>query len=169
MPRNKKSEESDTTESSQEPVAELQEESESSDTTENSQETTAPSEENESDYLPKKRVIRRKKSKREKEHPLSAAIRLTVESGKVEFGSRTALKNSAAGKAKLFVFARNTPLKIRDPITKYSVISHTPIIEFDGNTIELGSVCGKPFTISVLAVYDVGASPLLDLVHKPKK
>ncbi len=165
MPRKKKSEESDTTDVSNEEGEDVEAVPE----TETPAEVVESAPENESDYLPKKRVIRRKKSKREKEHPLAAAIRLTVESGTVDFGSRSALKNSATGKAQLFIFARNTPTKVRDQITKYSLLSHTPVIEFDGNTIELGSVCGKPFTVSVLAVYDVGASPLLDLVHKSKK
>jgi len=133
------------------------------------EESPTREQESEADYLPKRRVIRRKKSKREKEHPLAAAIRLTVESGRVDFGARTALKNSVAGTAKLFVFARNTPRSIRTPITKYAALSHAPVIEFDGTTLELGAVCGKPFTISVLAVYDAGVSPLLDLAHVSKK
>ena len=38
-----------------------------------------------------KKVVHRRKSKKEKEKPLSSAIRLTVEGGKVEFGARKGL------------------------------------------------------------------------------
>ena len=53
----------------------------------------------------KKKVVRRRKTKKEKEKPLTAAIRLAVESGKVEFGARRSIKSSLLGKAKLFVLA----------------------------------------------------------------
>ncbi len=122
--------------------------------------------ESEDDYKPKKRVIRRKKSKKDKEHPLSSAIRLAVESGKVDFGSRKGLKNSVSGKVKLFVLASNIPSGVKEDVLKYSKTSEIPIIEFDGNNMELGSICGKPFSVSLLSVYDVGASNLLDLVKK---
>ncbi len=123
----------------------------------------------EEDYLPTRKVIRRKKSKREKEHPLASAIRLAVETGKVEFGSRSALKSSINSQAKLFIFARNTPAEVREQVTAYSRKSNVPVIEFDGNVLELGSVCGRPYSVSVLSVFDVGSSTLMSLVEKPKK
>ncbi|MBS3068336.1 50S ribosomal protein L30e [Candidatus Micrarchaeota archaeon] len=145
-----------------------EEKEETKDTEEASEEKVEESteQENEDDYKPKKRVIRRKKSKKDKEHPLSSAIRLAVESGKVDFGSRKGLKNSVLGKVKLFVLASNIPSDVKDDILKYSKSSETPIIEFDGNNMELGSICGKPFSVSLLSVYDVGASNLLELVKK---
>ena len=133
---------------------------------EQAEETTE--QESEEDYKPKKRVIRRKKSKKDKEHPLASAIRLAVESGKVEFGSRKSLKNSILGKAKLFVIASNLPSDVKEDVLKYSKASETPVIEFEGNNMELGSICGKPFSVSVLSVYDAGASNLLEIAKHKK-
>lgn len=163
MPKKKKVEEesdnpSETTANEEVPVNEEATEVE---------ETTTESVDTDEDFLPAKRVIRRKKSKREKEHPLASAIRLAVESGKVDFGSRSALKNKA--KVKLFVFALNTPAPLKKQITEYSKTKDVPTIEFEGNVLELGSVCGKPFSVSVLSVYDVGASTIMSLVQKVKK
>jgi large subunit ribosomal protein L30e len=114
----------------------------------------------------KKKVVRRRKSKKEKEKPLTSALRLTVESGKVQFGARTGIVASLLGKAKLFVIASNTPSDTRSRITSYAEKSGIPVIEYDGSTMELGSVCGKPFPVSVLSIYDPGTSNILDLAKK---
>lgn len=110
-----------------------------------------------------RKVVRRRKTKKEKEKPLTAAIRLTVESGKVQFGARTSTKASLLGKAKLFVVAKNTPAAIKDRIGHYSEASQIPLLVFEGSSIELGSVCGKPYPISVLSVLEPGTSPILEM------
>ena len=111
----------------------------------------------------RKKVVRRRKSKKDKENPLTSALRLTVESGKVEFGAKTGIVASILGKAKAFVIAKNTPEETRKRITDYAKKSGIPVVEFDGSTMELGSVCGKPFSVSVLSVHDAGASNLMEL------
>ncbi len=112
----------------------------------------------------KKKVVRRRKTKKERENPLTMAVRLAVESGKVEFGARAGA--SAGDTAKLFVVASNTPKEARDKIESISKGSKVPLIEFEGSTMELGSVCGKPFPVSVLTVYEEGASNILELAKK---
>lgn len=106
----------------------------------------------------KRKVVRRRKSTKEKENPVISAIRLTVESGKVGFGSRKAV----ADDVKLLIIAKNAPEKIRENISK----SKIPVLEFDGSTMQLGAVCGKPFPVSVLSVLDEGNSNILELAKK---
>lgn len=110
----------------------------------------------------KKKVVRRRKSKKEKEKPLISAVRLAVESGKVDFGARTGIKT----KAKLFVVAGNAPDRIKEKVSTYAKTSDIPLITFDGSSMELGSVCGRPFPVSVLSVYDEGSSNILELAKK---
>lgn len=110
-----------------------------------------------------KKVVRRRKTKKEKEKPLTSALRLAVESGKVEFGSRAGLKAMLLGKAKLFVVCQNTPEEVLAKVRNYCKISNVPLLSFEGSTMELGSVCGKPYPVSVLSVFDAGASPIMDL------
>lgn len=123
-------------------------------------------EENVQEGRPKKRLVRRRKSKKERESPISQAIRLAVESGKVEFGSRKSIKNSLLGKAKLFVIASNAPKNVVAEITKNSTHSKIPVLNFEGSTLDLGSICGNPYPVSVLSVYEAGSSNILDLVKK---
>ncbi|MDO8554229.1 MAG: 50S ribosomal protein L30e [Candidatus Micrarchaeota archaeon] len=133
---------------------------------EESTETDSELEAGKDEYAPTKKVVRRRKSKKEKENPLSAAIRLAVESGKVEFGSNIGLKNAAVGKAKLFVVAGN----VSGVMEKFKALkSEVPTIEFEGSSIDLGSICGKPFPISILSIYEQGSSNILDLVKKKAK
>jgi len=113
-----------------------------------------------------RKVVRRRKTKKEKEKPITSAIRLAVESGKVEFGARTGMKASLLGKAKLFVMAFNTPTEIRQKVEQYCGVSKIPLIVFEGTSMELGSVCGKPFPVAVLSVMDPGASTIMDLAVK---
>lgn len=113
-----------------------------------------------------KKAIRKRKSKKEKENPIARAIRLTVESGKVDFGARVGLKNSLLGKAKLIVIASRSPIELIEDITYYSKLSNIPLLVFEGTGVELGSICGKPYVVSVLSIYDVGSSDIMKLAKK---
>jgi len=112
-----------------------------------------------------KSVVRRRKAK-EKENPLIVAIRLAVESGKTEFGVKSGLAAFLTGKATLFVVAEDAPKEYQNKIFDLANKSKIPIIVFPGSTMELGAVCGKPFPVSVLSVYDVGNSNLMSYVKK---
>jgi large subunit ribosomal protein L30e len=114
----------------------------------------------------KKKVVRRRKTKKERENPMTTAVRLAVESGKVEFGAKAGIASSILGKAKLFVVASNTPPETKERLEAYAKASKIPLVEFEGSTMELGSVCGKPFPVSVLSVYEEGTSNIMDLAKK---
>ncbi|MGV8084657.1 MAG: 50S ribosomal protein L30e [Candidatus Bilamarchaeum sp.] len=129
------------------------------------EETDSPTQEVETKQKKQKKVVRRRKSKKDKESEIVSAIRLAVESGKVDFGYKTATSANSP-KAKLFVVAANTPSEIRSKIEGSSKSNNTPIIEFDGTSVELGSVCGLPYTVSVLAVYDAGTSNIMEMTKK---
>ncbi|MGV8176624.1 MAG: 50S ribosomal protein L30e [Candidatus Bilamarchaeaceae archaeon] len=115
-----------------------------------------------------KKVVRKRKTKKEKENPMQREIRLAVETGKVEFGARSGLKNSSSGKAKLFVVAENTPAEIRGEVVRCAKAAEIPVLEFEGNTMELGSICGKPYPVSVLSVHDAGESDIIENAKKKK-
>jgi large subunit ribosomal protein L30e len=109
-----------------------------------------------------KKVVRRRKTKKERENSLTVAIRLAVESGSVEFGTRTALAASDT-KPKLLVIAGNIQDVTKSKVESFAKASKIPIILFEGSSIELGSVCGKPFPVSVLSIYKEGSSNILEL------
>ncbi len=114
----------------------------------------------------KNKVIRKRKSRKEKENPLSSAIRLAVESGKVGFGSRKGVRSLLLGKVKLIVLAGNSPTPLAEDVSRYGSISKIPVVDFPGTSIELGSICGRPFPVSVLAVYEEGVSNIMEFGKK---
>ncbi|HZY46418.1 MAG TPA: 50S ribosomal protein L30e, partial [Candidatus Bathyarchaeia archaeon] len=72
-------------------------------------------------------------------------IRMAVKTGKVEFGSKTALSSAGLGRAKLLILARNCPADIREKITYDAEESEVPIYTFQGSSLDLGALCEKPF------------------------
>ncbi len=157
-------EEKDTTEDI-ENAKQAEEAAESAEAEETEEAEVAPEEE-EAPKKKKKKVVRRRKTKKERENALTAAVRLAVESGKVEFGARAGISAGVSGKAKLFVIAENTPAETRAKVELFAKKSKVPLVEFDGSTMELGSVCGKPFPVSVLSIYEEGTSNIMELAKK---
>ncbi len=94
---------------------------------------------------------------------IERGIRVAVDTGKVILGSNKSIQAIKLGKGELVVMAANTPKNLKEDIEVYSKLSEMPVHVFDGSSVELGSVCGKPFTVSVLVVLEPGDSNILEL------
>ena len=88
---------------------------------------------------------------------ISRALKAAITTGKVEFGVDQTLKAVKGGKAQMVVLARNCPCK--DLTGALDVKVHV----YDGNNMELGALCGKPFSVSALVIIDKGTSNILTL------
>ncbi|MBI3413514.1 MAG: 50S ribosomal protein L30e [Candidatus Aenigmarchaeota archaeon] len=78
-------------------------------------------------------------------------LKNALEKGKVAIGTKESLKAAGNGKAKTLVYAANCPSEIRARLKKAAVTHKIEVEQFDGNSVELGTMCGKPFAVSVLA------------------
>jgi len=96
---------------------------------------------------------------------INKAVATTVKTGKVLFGVNNAVRNAKTGKAKLIIVAANCPQKTREDIEYYCKLSNIPVIIYNGTSIDLGTVCGKPFTVSALTVREPGDSDILKLTE----
>lgn len=96
---------------------------------------------------------------------INKAIATTVRTGKVLFGANKAVKNAKIGKAKIIIVAANCPRKIRGDIEYYCRLSDVPIVIYNGTSIDLGAVCGKPFMVSALTIREPGDSDILKLAE----
>jgi large subunit ribosomal protein L30e len=85
---------------------------------------------------------------------LVKTIRGAVESGNIILGTKQCLNTIQTGKAKFFVVASNCEETSLEDLTRYASFSGAEIHSFDGSSIELGEVCGKPFVVSMLAVLE---------------
>ena len=88
---------------------------------------------------------------------ISRALKSAITTGKVEFGVDQTLKAVKNGNAQMVVLARNCPCK--ELTGDIGVKVHV----FDGNNMELGALCGQPFSVSALVVIDKGSSNILTL------
>ncbi len=97
---------------------------------------------------------------------LNRALATAVKTGKVSFGTNTAVNSAIAGKVRLIVIASNCPNEIREKIELYCKMSEIPIIQFSQSSLDLGRVCGKPFSVSALSIRDPGDSDILTIVEE---
>lgn len=93
---------------------------------------------------------------------ISKEIRRTVDTGKVEFGSKSTLKNALNGKCKLIIVSENTEKESADEIKRVAKLSEIPTYDYKGSSLDLGSICGKPFPVSMISIMDAGKSKLLE-------
>jgi large subunit ribosomal protein L30e len=93
---------------------------------------------------------------------LANNIRLAVDSGKVALGVNKVMDSVKENKAKLIVVAAKNRADILQDIHHASKISNVKTVTFEGDSMELGAVCGKPYSVSVLSVIEEGHSKILE-------
>ena len=105
-------------------------------------------------------------AKKEVGMDISKAIRMCVDTGKVEFGLETSKKHAMHGHGKLIVAASSADSDGLADLKKYCKLSNLILHIFEGTSQDLGSLCGKAFPVSALYIAEVGDSPVLDFVKK---
>jgi large subunit ribosomal protein L30e len=91
---------------------------------------------------------------------LSHALKVALQTGKVRIGVTETVEAAKAKGAKLLIVAKSCPDKELLEKKKFDKI---PIYHYEGNAVELGAACGKPFPISALAILEPGSSAILSL------
>ncbi len=78
-------------------------------------------------------------------------LRAALEKGKVVIGTKESLKAAESGKVKTLVYSANCPPALRERLKTVAAAQKIEVEQFDGNSVELGTMCGKPFAVSILA------------------
>ena len=85
-----------------------------------------------------------------------------LKTGSVVLGPVMTEKCIKEGTARMIVVAGNCPSTIKTKISK----GRNPFIHiFEGSSRALGNVCGKPFSVSTLAIVHPGESDILSLIR----
>ncbi len=71
---------------------------------------------------------------------------------KTIFGYRNVKKKMLKGDVELIIIAKNCPPKIKRDLLNLCDVFKIDSEEFNGTTMDLGTVCGRPHSISVLGV-----------------
>ena len=91
---------------------------------------------------------------------LNREIRRAVDTGEVVFGEKQVEKTLKKGEGEVVILTNNAPKKAE--LKQLALLSGKKIVEFSGKGLELGSVCGKPFVVSVMLVKKAGKSNILN-------
>ena len=85
------------------------------------------------------------------------AIRMAVETGKVLLGIKETEEAFRSGNAKLVILASNCPSPGQFGEGRIRVL------RYEGDSAQLGAACGRPFSVSAMAILDQGESNVLSM------
>ncbi len=92
---------------------------------------------------------------------LNSDIRLVVDTGEVSIGHKETTRAVSASKAGAVIVAKNGKKEIVEDLIHICSIAGTRVIEYQGNAVSLGALCGKPYSVTALAIINAGNSPIL--------
>lgn len=83
---------------------------------------------------------------------LEKTIKEKLKEDKVVIGFKSVIKILKKGKPQMIILANNIPKENKNMIIHNAQIFNVEIKEYPGDSVNLGLICGKPFSISVLAI-----------------
>merc|ERR1711865_1070872 len=90
---------------------------------------------------------------------ISSRLQLVIKSGKDSLGYKSTLKSLRAGKAKLVLISANCPPLRKSELEYYSMLSN--VHHYAGTNNDLGTACGRYFSVSCLSIIEAGDSDIL--------
>ena len=79
-------------------------------------------------------------------------IREALKKEIVVIGTKDTIKNLKKGKLEKIFLSSNCPKSIKADIISYSKLSKIPVTTLKKSNEEIGTLCKKPFSISVLSI-----------------
>jgi large subunit ribosomal protein L30e len=92
-------------------------------------------------------------------------LRNAVDTGKVSYGTKETLRECLVGEPKIVVLSKTIKSIVKKQIQYYTKLLDINCIEYPENGFELGSVCGKQFSVSAMVVKDLGQSSIIDVIN----
>jgi len=83
---------------------------------------------------------------------LKKIIQEAVKNEKAILGYRRVMKAIKMGNVKLVVMANNIPREMKENVEHNAKIGNVEVKTFKNDSVNLGLICGKPFSVSVLAI-----------------
>ena len=89
-------------------------------------------------------------------------IRLAVDSGDTAIGINSVEQSIKSNSAKVVVVASNNKKETIEDLMHLAKIANIRVLTIKGNSMDLGSICGKPYSVSAVSVINPGNSKILD-------
>ncbi|MDK6028540.1 50S ribosomal protein L30e [Ignisphaera sp. 4213-co] len=87
---------------------------------------------------------------------LDNLLKYVARTGKIVIGFNETLRYVKTGRVRFIVIASNIPESMKSDIEYYAKLSNVGIIEYPGSNRDLGTLLGKPFSISTLGIVETG-------------
>jgi len=92
------------------------------------------------------------KALKQKNVSMTDELRNAIKENNVIIGTKQTIKNLKLKKVKSVFIANNCPENVKKDIEYYSKLTGIKMESFDGTAKQLGILCGKPFSIAVMAI-----------------
>jgi len=79
-------------------------------------------------------------------------IKKALKEGKAIIGTERTLKNLKLGKVSKIYLTSNCPEDVEEDVKYYSKLAKVEVVKLKQPNDELGAICKKPFSVSVLSV-----------------
>ena len=93
---------------------------------------------------------------------MNSDLRMAVDSGEVVLGIEETTRAINISKAKLVIVSGTGNEGTVSDLAHLCGIAGIKLVRFAGNSMELGAVCGKSYSVSSLAVIEAGHSKILE-------
>jgi large subunit ribosomal protein L30e len=97
---------------------------------------------------------------------LESAIRTACRTGDVLSGFTSVKKSILTGKVSAVIYSASLPPDKAEELEKLCALAEIPVKKLSISPADFGSICNKPFPMSVLGVRSFGQSPLKELMEK---
>lgn len=88
---------------------------------------------------------------------INRALRSLIKTGEVIIGANRTIDAAKDNEVQLIILASNSPREVRMKIEE----SEVPVLNYAGNSVDLGLACGKPYIISTMAIINPGESDIM--------
>ncbi|MFB0557741.1 MAG: 50S ribosomal protein L30e [Candidatus Bathyarchaeia archaeon] len=92
-------------------------------------------------------------------------LRMAINTGRVHLGSKVAITEMRRGRAKMAILSSNCPEAMREKIEVHGRLSGIPVLRHQKDSLDLGTLCGKPFPVSAIVINDQGDSKILEMMR----
>lgn len=79
-------------------------------------------------------------------------IKKNLEKGNLIFGTQMTMKSLKLGNVEKVFVTKNCPAEVKKDVMSYSNIGKFEVVELESTNEELGVICKKPFSISVIGL-----------------
>ncbi len=84
--------------------------------------------------------------------PIEKDLKEAIKVKKAVMGSNSVIRSLKSGVLKSIVYASNAPENSIKNLQYYSQLGNTTLEKFEGNSKQLGEICGKPFNILLVGL-----------------